>query len=879
MNRLLRLLLLLLCAVPLSARVLSYAPYTDRLSARGDQLRTTRHFVLVEMSLDERHLRTGQVVLYDSKAIDAPRVVFPSGSIYFAALYQEHEHLPPTILVATANPRATHISTNGGRSWRRIRELDDLVPHTPGDVDYGGPWTNGLAASVRIGTSTFPFVVAYRSGVYAIPRAGSPRLLVGSAFGMTSKNPLIGQNREGTEFVILTGSHTFAAVNLSGRARPLGRPLPGMDAAWIAPDCSVYAVVHEGVDQDTPVEHRELHLYRNKRSQLVLRPRSGTTFVAIPTHDFSGAWISEAHGVEGTTLWRHRPGGELEMMWRVVAGSPQIEALHAGASGKTLLIQVHRPRAVQTQFIDPALAIWRAGEPAPAGYDELFLREGPYKGFVHADVDRMAEGDPFVFDSSFARPPAAEPVSPPIGGGGGSDVMQEWGVVRASLKQRLVVPGAIRAPGQWITELTIYNPLDVAQRVAITFGEATKNVTLDAGEIRVVRDVLGTLFDVEDGSGSLHVVPQAVVNVTARVYTERDGGTRGYTIGAIDFFNVASPRFPVTFAGAFPGPGFRTRLLLTDTSGGGLKADVTTTSAGGMRGTGSIEARSVRHEELSSPDTGGLIVRPAQGTGIAGVVVVDDRSGDPTYFPPDLPATADIRTIPFVAHVDEANGVTLRSDLHILNFSSQVRRFTLEIKPYDTNQWPRQQTYTLQPYESRIIEDPLKTLFNLSGIARLRYWSHGALGDSAGVRVTSRTYRTSADGGTSGSLVPPMNNFQSVTGSESLEMLLPIGNARVTLGLIELTNTPRPQETVVRIHIYDERSRLLQSFDKAIRLAAGVMIDDLFAVANVAAPAAARIVVEPLDNIGLVSAYALLTDPVTGDTSFIAPNLGARKDE
>ena len=39
----------------------------------------------------------------------------------------------------------------------------------------------------------------------------------------------------------------------------------------------------------------------------------------------------------------------------------------------------------------------------PRHYDELYLNEEWNKGFVHVDVDKMAEGEPFVFNSGAVR--------------------------------------------------------------------------------------------------------------------------------------------------------------------------------------------------------------------------------------------------------------------------------------------------------------------------------------------------------------------------------------------------------------------------------------------------------------------------------------------
>src|SRR5436309_6311984 len=92
MNRISRLALFILAVASVSqARVISYAPYTDRASSPAVQSRLNRHCVLIEQGgsnsiccplpspLPPQGISPpGQVVLYDSKGLDEPRVVFPA---------------------------------------------------------------------------------------------------------------------------------------------------------------------------------------------------------------------------------------------------------------------------------------------------------------------------------------------------------------------------------------------------------------------------------------------------------------------------------------------------------------------------------------------------------------------------------------------------------------------------------------------------------------------------------------------------------------------------------------------------------------------------------------------------------------------------------
>ena len=124
-----------------------------------------------------------------------------------------------------------------------------------------------------------------------------------------------------------------------------------------------------------------------------------TDLFAVPTADFSGAWVLQ-RGAGPTVLSLHTPAAGLVEAWRDVT-RPEVEALHAGASGRRLLVQVHRPRPQVDQrvFKDPALAVWEVGTPAPASYDELFVNEQTMKAFVHVDPDTISSGEPFLFDS------------------------------------------------------------------------------------------------------------------------------------------------------------------------------------------------------------------------------------------------------------------------------------------------------------------------------------------------------------------------------------------------------------------------------------------------------------------------------------------------
>jgi hypothetical protein len=679
---------------------------------------------------------------------------------------------------------------------------------------------------------------------------------------------------------------------------------------WITPDGSVYL-------EDSG---RSLFLFREGTLTEVATVLPGTapppsvqpgipppisqSLFAVPTFDFSGAWIIQRGTSVPTILSRHAPGSALAEQWRD-ASRPEVEALHTGASGSKLMVQVHvsRPQADQRIFRDPALAVWEVGQRAPKRYDELFLVEGSLKGFVHLDVETVGAGEVFVFDSAATLATSGVAPSPSPPGAGGGEVTQEWGVVRASLKQRLVVPAVGRLPGAfgtfWKTDLIVRNPSDEAISVLARFvpsstGESSvtqpveRRIELGPSEIWLYADVLGSIFDVARGSGALFLTPDgdSAITATSRTYTDSSQGTYGMGVAAVDVFAAVSARFPVSFSGALQGADFRTNLVAVDTGGRG--SDVSLRVAGEFGATGrsdfSFRTPAGGQAQLNSlgptlefpyDQSGAIVVQPLTGEVVASAIAIDNRTNDATYFPPDLPSPF-VRTIPAIGHVDGANGSRFRSDLFLFNPSDQVKGITLTAKRWDIAENEAIVNLTLRPRESRTIRDVLLTTFGKTGIARLRYLSGGNF-DPSGVRVTSRLYTIDPSGGTYGLLIPPLNSFQAAGPGESLEILGPQGgrNFRTNLSLVELTAFAGGPPARARIDIYDDFGELMDSLEASVPIAGGIQLLDVFRARGLGnGPPAALIRVSPLG--GLIGAFATTLDNGTNDPTYYGAALGSR---
>jgi len=871
-------ILLLLASAPAGARVLSYAPYTNRVAMPAVQHRLNRHFVLVEFA--QAYGQTAQAVLYDSKGEEEPRVIY-SSTIYAAAVREDGEQL--AIFLQTGLSSAT-LSVDGGATWKSLVLPGSNALMTPwAEVpETGGPYVRARGSALRVGTHAMPFVINMNARLYGVTRDGELETL------LSTPASLLGASRDGSKFLARVGATTIVSVDTAGNVGFLGH-VPASNLVsdgWITPGGGAY--VENLATPDT--------LYYVDTG--VTRTVSSTLSFAVPSADYAGAWLV-TRDPKSTSLAFHSPASGLTTQW-TDASAPEVEAVYPGQSGNTVLIQVHRPRVAldQSLFKDPALAVWHLGNPAPAGYDELFMAETSSKGFIHVDPDAVESGEPFVFDSGIAPPPgiiapAPTPAPAPPPSAGGSDVVQEWGVVRASLAQRLVLPGAAHAPGAmgsfWKTDVTFYNPSDVVVHVTVrdSGGGGETTLALAPHEIRTVADVLQTLFGVASGGGALFITPESgtAVNVTGRTYTESALGTLGYGMNAIDVFAAFSPRFPATFAGAILGANYRTNLVLTDVSGRATDATVTAwsgfpaASAAQSFSTPVLGQQQVNRlgDMLHVGDTNAaLVVSPTSGEALVGAVAIDNQTNDATYFPPDLAASV-VRMFAAVGHVDGANGTHFRTDLYVFNNSDATKQVYLQPTMWDGAPLAVN-VFVLQPHEVRVFSDVLYTLFKRSGMARMRLWSGGTTTDPS-IRATARTYTVDANGGTYGFLMPPLNSFQTGSVGDTLEIL---GTSlqkgfRTNLGLVDTTRCDScGVHSRARVDTIGKDGATLDSFEAELPAAGAMQINDLFRARNLPEsndPVLIRVTVLN----GMLGAYAAVVDNGTNDPAYFAANLASKQ--
>lgn len=169
-------------------------------------------------------------------------------------------------------------------------------------------------------------------------------------------------------------------------------------------------------------------------------------------------------------------------------------------------------------------------------------------------------------------------------------------LVSASVKgavvaDRYVVPGVAfldTGAAFWVTDVRIFNAGSTATPATLTFYPSgagstpvTHEVTLDAGEIEVIDNVIGGLLAQPNGAGGMLVVTTpapAPVTVTARTYNNTENGTYGQYIPAVTVAESAGATDrALQLMQLEQSSRFRTNIGLAETSGQPATVEVSLT--------------------------------------------------------------------------------------------------------------------------------------------------------------------------------------------------------------------------------------------------------------------------------------------------------------
>lgn len=299
------------------------------------------------------------------------------------------------------------------------------------------------------------------------------------------------------------------------------------------------------------------------------------------------------------------------------------------------------------------------------------------------------------------------------------------------------VPVAGHVRGQdghtFVTDVQIENPREVSTRATLTFqpraGEAPQPVSIDLAprETRNVSDAVLRLFSLTDSIGALRLDwgagPAVPLRMTSRTYTRNGEGTLGQA--AAGFADPADPRAPRYVTGLARTDLFRTNLGAVNDSREFESFQVVLRNRRGeiLGESAAIGLASGRQIQVSVADlfpaTGGkgltAEIRPVGGSSVpfAYAAVVDNLSGDSTYYPAATPSSS--LYLPGVARVTGYGGALFSSDVSFANAGGEMAAVEVTFLEHDRDNTaaPRVR-FTLAPHETLQVDDALGSLFHLT---------------------------------------------------------------------------------------------------------------------------------------------------------------------
>ena len=222
---------------------------------------------------------------------------------------------------------------------------------------------------------------------------------------------------------------------------------------------------------------------------------------------------------------------------------------------------------------------------------------------------------------------------------------------------RYVVPGVAYIDSGfafWVTDLRIFNA-GAATPATLTFypqgnpgAAVSRPITLDAGEIEVVDNVIGGLFAQANGSGGSIAITTpagAKLTATARTYNQTSNGTYGqYIPGVTTAQSVGASDRALQILQLEQSSRFRTNIGLDETSGQPAKVEVTLIVPDSIASpvvSFDLAANEFRQFSLADFNLGSAIynarvtVKVVSGTGrvTAYGSAIDLITQDPTYVP------------------------------------------------------------------------------------------------------------------------------------------------------------------------------------------------------------------------------------------------------
>lgn len=318
----------------------------------------------------------------------------------------------------------------------------------------------------------------------------------------------------------------------------------------------------------------------------------------------------------------------------------------------------------------------------------------------------------------------------------------------AASGQYLFIPGA---GGTVVTR-----PLYLAPRQSITYANA-----------------LPDIFGIGAGAGAIAIEATSpastpIIKITSRTFTTGSSGTYGQAVPQIGADELQQTLY---VTGIESDAEYRTNLGLVNRSG--LPVGVALAlfaSNGSTIGTANVTlpANNFQQGSLASyfpaiagQSRDGMTVRAIAGN--AGAVsvyasVINNRTQDPIYIQGIATPSSSRVIIPAVGRVPGIGGTFWRSDVTVMNPNAFGVRVSWRYLPAgSSNTAAGWSSLTLAGGETRVLRDVASMFGVQSGTGALELAADGF----AAPVVTSRTYTTTADGGTYGQSIDPVTSYRA----------------------------------------------------------------------------------------------------------------------
>lgn len=468
--------------------------------------------------------------------------------------------------------------------------------------------------------------------------------------------------------------------------------------------------------------------------------------------------------------------------------------------------------------------------------------------------------------------------------------------------RRLAVPAAVGgvagANGTfWVTEGTLFNPNPTSANVVAQL------VTDDggshwAGPFRIPgRRAIGfgnlveDLFDLS-GSGSLFLDADLPLMVDTRTFNSSDEATYGQGIGGVTpHAQLAAGDDPAYLLGLAFSAGFRTNLLLQETTGEPITVRVRVFDTGGgligekdgiqVPGRRKLQ-RSLQQLGMPRFERGYATLEVTSGDGRLAAIasVVDAVTGDATTV--DLvhplqvagPAKAgeeEHSLVAVVARTPGAGGSLWRSELSVLNPAEADADVRLEYRA--TGGAVHEAAVTVAPGDMLFVDDVIAELFQgaANGAGALHLYS------SDGVIINSRTYNVTSDGASLGQAIPGLGAGDMALPGEVwvLDRLKNTDAFRCNLGFSEYTGA-EARVTVALYSMAGSQQRFLGSKTYAVPAYGVTQVNRVFNDIGITGDyeeALAYVIVSSGEGAAYV--YASVVDNGAGDaTTVLAKRMG-----